>query len=350
LCDVPVDNTYPRPQYDCVHPQFPRPGPLLTEQTLRILLADHLNPTLNRIEGELNDLRAAQDGADKKAVRAAEKQYDGVLKARDELQAFIADVEQCADRGAPPTDANCRPREQNARYSPDLDDGVMINSAALWPLLEPQWKDPKKWWKQLSEAKGKKDYDWSHLAMRYWPTRVDEKCQRDPSLGVAHGCFWRYHPERAWAWELRLQQEIGPDFRIDEVSYRPGGRDLGDQGSGPHREAWLSDHAHEALIAVRASFRVDHDSAWPLHGSEVVMYAEHEGVAHDVDRILPGGVIPRGLPVAGTRVLRGAVLGRLRLAGSVLSEDLRTVRPDVIRLMNRTSTSILSKEIELDGS
>ncbi len=215
-----------------------------------MLLADHLNPTLNRIEGELNDLRAARDGADKKAARAAEKQYDRSLKAKEELQAFIDSVEQCADRGAPPTDAKCPPREQDARYSPDLDDGVMINSAALWSLLEPQWKDPKRWWKQLSEAKGKKDFDWSHLAMRYWPNRVDEKCQKDPSLGVAHGCFWRYHPERAWAWELRLQNEIGPDFRIDEAPYRPGGRDIGDQGSGPCRDSWLRDHALEALAAV----------------------------------------------------------------------------------------------------
>src|SRR6185436_13972428 len=93
----------------------------------------------------------------------------------------------------------------------------MINSAALWPLLEPQWKDPRKWWKELANAAGKKDYDWSHLAMRYWPARVDEKCRADPSLGVAHGCFWRYHPGRAWAWELRLQDEIGPEFRITEA-------------------------------------------------------------------------------------------------------------------------------------
>jgi hypothetical protein len=117
-------------------------------------------------------------------------------------------------------------------------------------LLEPQWKDPKKWWKELASAQGKKDYDWAHLAMHYWPTRVDAKCQKDPSLGVAHGCFWRYHPERAWAWELRLQQEIGPDFRIEEPPYCPGGRDLGDGGDGPHRVAWLSDHPEEALAAV----------------------------------------------------------------------------------------------------
>jgi len=221
-----------------------------TEQTLRILLADHLYPTLNRIEGELNDLRAARAGADKKAARSAERRYDSVLKATDELRAFIANVEQCADRGAPPSDAKCPPLEQDSRYAPDLDDGVMINSAGLWPLLEPQWKDPKKWWKQLSEAKDKKDFDWSHLAMRHWPKRVDDKCQRDPSLGVAHGCFWRYHPERAWAWELRLQDEIGPDFRIDEAPYRPGGRDVDDQGSGPHREIWMLDHAPESLAAV----------------------------------------------------------------------------------------------------
>jgi hypothetical protein len=99
----------------------------------------------------------------------------------------------------------------------DLDDGVMINSAALWPLLEPQWKDPKKWWKELANAEGKKDYDWAHLAARYFPSRVDDKCKQDPSLAVAHGCVWKYHPEKAFQWELRLQDEIRPDFTIDEV-------------------------------------------------------------------------------------------------------------------------------------
>src|SRR5690606_16753624 len=111
----------------------------------------------------------------------------------------------------------------------------------------------KKWWKELSTAQGKKDYDWSHLAMRYWPTRVDAKCVEDPSLGVAHGCFWRYHPARAWAWELRLQDEIGPDFRIDEPPYDPPGLatgPTGDPGSGAHRAAYLEAHPKDALAAV----------------------------------------------------------------------------------------------------
>ena len=222
----------------------------MNEQTMRVLLADHLVPTLARLDGELSDLRSARDSADKKASRAAERQYDRVIKTRDELQAFIAQVEQCADRGAPPTDNKCLPREQDARYAPSLDDGVMINSAALWPLLDPQWKDPKRWWKELATAQGRKDYDWSHLAMHYWPTRVDRKGQQNPSLGVAHGCFWRYHPERAWAWELRLQDEIGPDFRIEELPYRPGGHDLGDTGDVPHRDAFLRDQSESALTAI----------------------------------------------------------------------------------------------------
>jgi hypothetical protein len=215
-----------------------------TDATLRVLLADHPAEALRRLDGEIDDLRSVREGADRKAAREAERRYAKVQKWREELAAFVAAVEQCAEQGPPSTDAACPPREVNARYAPDLDDGVMINSAALWPLLNPLWGDPKKWWKELATASGRKDYDWSHLAMRYWPTRVDAKCQADPSLGVAHGGFWTYHPARAWAWELRLQDEIGPEFRIEEAPYRGHG------GHTAHRAAFLSEHPDEALAAV----------------------------------------------------------------------------------------------------
>ena len=215
-----------------------------TAGTLRDLLADHLYPTQTRLTGEVADLRATRDGADKTAAKNAEKRLGKLKPALDELAEFIAAIEQCAESGPPPTDPACKPREVDARYAPDLDDGVMINSAALWPLLAPQWKDPAKWWKELASPTDKKHYDWAHLAMRYWPTRVDARCKEDPSLGVAHGCFWAYHPKRAWAWELRLQDEIGPDFRITEAPYR------GDGGDVVHRAAYLRDHALEALATV----------------------------------------------------------------------------------------------------
>ena len=214
------------------------------ESTLRVLLADRLSDALRRLDGELDDLRKARQNTDKKVARDAERRFAKVQNWRKELADFISAIEQCADKGPPTTDAECTTREMDARYIPDLDDGVMINSAALWPLLEPQWKAPKKWWKELATAQGKKDYDWSHLAMRYWPTRVDKKCRQDPSLGVAHGCFWKYHPARAWAWELRLQDEIGAEFRIEEEPYRSDG------GHEAHRVAYLREHAEEALQAV----------------------------------------------------------------------------------------------------
>lgn len=92
----------------------------------------------------------------------------------------------------------------------DLDDGVMINSAGLWQLLLPQWKEPKKWWEHLEKPVGKNDYDWSHMAMRYFPDRVWVKLKKDPSLAVAHSdygdflgrdLFKELHPIMAKKWE-----------------------------------------------------------------------------------------------------------------------------------------------------
>lgn len=211
-----------------------------TENTLRALLAEHLHPAHTRLEGEIADLRESRQIADKRLARDAERRYDQVVKWRQELDDFIARVEQCAEKGPPSPDARTPEREVDARYVPDLDDGVMINSAALWPLLEPQWKDPKRWWKELAAADGKKDFDWAHLAACYFPSRVDRKCQEDPSLGVAHGRFWKYHPLNAYRWELRLQDEIGPHFTIDE------------EGSDAFRAAFERDHPDRVAQLVAA--------------------------------------------------------------------------------------------------
>lgn len=64
------------------------------------------------------------------------------------------------------------------------------------------------------------------------------RCKLDPSLAVAHGCFWRYHPAKAYQWELRLQDEIRPDFTLDEV------------GSDAARAAFEAEHADEVEALV----------------------------------------------------------------------------------------------------
>jgi len=188
------------------------------DDTLNVLLADWLVPTKRRLDGELDDLRIARAAGGNKAK--AEKRFTEVQKLLEDLNDFIAKVTDVAQKGAPPPDDKTRKREVDARYVMDLDDGVMVNSAALWPLLDAQWKDPKncpkRWWKELADAQGKKDYDWSRLAARYFPERVRAKCHEDPSLAVAHKCFWKLHPARAYTWELRLQHLIRPDFTIDE--------------------------------------------------------------------------------------------------------------------------------------
>jgi hypothetical protein len=202
------------------------------DDTLSVLLADHLMPERRRLEGELEDLRKAR--GDKSSKATAEKRFAEAQKLLEELTDFIDRVTEIAERGPPPPDDKTPKREVDAKYVMDLDDGVMVNSAALWPLLEPQWKDPKKWWKELATAQGRKDYDWAHLAARYFPKRVAEKCAKDPSLGVAHKCFWRLHPAKAYAWELRLQDELRPDFTIDEP------------GSDEARANFLAQHEREA--------------------------------------------------------------------------------------------------------
>jgi len=207
------------------------------DDTLQVLLADHLQPALSHLSGELADLSEARQGGDRQDQARAEARAAEVQALHEELRAFVHLVEEVAEKGAPRT-GKAPAREVDARFRMDLDDGVMINSAALWPLLKPQWKDPEKWWAELCEGGlppsggagggglppsggaggGKKNYDWSHLSARYFPKRVDSKCQQDPSLAVAHGVFWKYHPAKAFQWELRLQapDELGSDFRLDE--------------------------------------------------------------------------------------------------------------------------------------
>ncbi|WP_223278469.1 BREX-6 system adenine-specific DNA-methyltransferase PglX [Nostoc sp. 'Peltigera membranacea cyanobiont' 232] len=188
------------------------------DNTLQTLLADYLIPELSQLEGELNDLTTARHQGDKKTQTKAEERYSEVQKLHEEFKAFIDLVRQCAEQGPLPANARDIKREVDARFKMDLDDGVMVNSAVLWPLLEPQWNQPKKWWSELCNAEGKKDYDWSHLAARYFPKRVEGKCKQDPSLAVAHGYFWKYHPAKAYEWELRLQDEISEDFTIEETN------------------------------------------------------------------------------------------------------------------------------------
>ena len=195
----------------------------------------YLNRSKTHLEQNIEDVDTKVNNGD----RSFKKRLSLLKKALPELETFIADLNQCISKG--PENTNPNANKVDAEYHTNLDDGVMINSSALWPVLDPQWKDPKKWWKSLC-ADGAKNFDWAHLTMRYFPERVKEKCTIDPSLAVAHGCFWKEeaHRSRAWKWELRLQQEIGEDFVIEELDHEQS------------RATYFEEHSSDAIDLLRA--------------------------------------------------------------------------------------------------
>jgi hypothetical protein len=186
--------------------------------TLKVVLADHLVPERRALEGEVEDIQKARAEAAGTKTTRGERRLTELQRLLDELNEFITMVTEVAEKGPPPSDAGTALREVDASYGMDLDDGVMVNSSALWPLLEAQWKEPRKWWGQLASRSGPKGthFDWSSTAGRYFPTRVQAACAEDPVLAVAHRCLWRAHPKVALEWELRLQHEIRSDFMIEE--------------------------------------------------------------------------------------------------------------------------------------
>jgi hypothetical protein len=133
-----------------------------------------------------------------------------------ELEAFVAELRRlsrCGPRAASSSDPT---REIDAPLDLCLNDGIRVQCAALWSLLEPQWKAPREWWSELCHGVGRSDCDWSELAARYFPKRVMAKCAVDASVAVAHGRLWRDHPRAAYEWECRFSDEFGREVRLDE--------------------------------------------------------------------------------------------------------------------------------------
>jgi hypothetical protein len=137
--------------------------PSLSSQTLYTAINDFVDPRLKQIGADVTAL--GNKGANR--TREDEKQFEA-------LQAFELELIELRDTllGLAPT------------YNPNLDDGVEISAAPLWPLFRhrPWQKVLKDTWAKLEKG----DYDWSHLAMNYWPERVREKCKTDNSLAIAH--------------------------------------------------------------------------------------------------------------------------------------------------------------------
>ena len=148
--------------------------PDLNSQTLFTAVNDFIEPKLEHVGKEVAALRnkgSARSRDDDKAMETFQALEKELTELRDTLLQIA------------PT------------YRPNHDDGVQIAAAPLWPLFrhKPWQKLLKETWEKLEKGA----YDWSHIAMRYWPDRVREKCKADQSLAIAHGLEELYEPPPA---------------------------------------------------------------------------------------------------------------------------------------------------------
>ncbi|HET9956757.1 MAG TPA: DNA methyltransferase [Polyangiaceae bacterium] len=178
-------------------------------RTLRALVDEYLTPELACIEAALVASEPPHAASEQPRASAASSRSGAELaKLRSELVCWIRDIGTVASVGPWSPDALTPPREVDAEFLWEMDDGVLVNSAALWPLLAPLWSEPKKWWSQLARRSGPKGchFDWSRTARRYFPQRVERACAADPVVASAHGELERYHPQLATRWRERLQE------------------------------------------------------------------------------------------------------------------------------------------------
>jgi hypothetical protein len=139
----------------------------------------YVEPKIQHEEARRHELRrlyeAAKAGGAGKEERRMAKEMEAQESLLGELSDFKAKIEAVAYGRVPGAEAGCR------GWDPDLNDGVILNLASLHAVVP--WKEAAKTWDELAAGK----YDWSHVAMCFWPKRVEAKCGEDRSIAIAHG-------------------------------------------------------------------------------------------------------------------------------------------------------------------
>jgi len=156
-----------------------------TDQTLALLQGKRY------LGGRIFQVKQQQDEASRKEAAAEGKEKAKWRKKAQDLAEELADLE-AFDQAI--TETNNEPivrtdgHPSTARWSPELDDGVLLNAAPLYRLT-PAWKradaklDLSKPWKALKEG----EYPWAKAAMRYWPRETLAACKENRSYRIAHG-------------------------------------------------------------------------------------------------------------------------------------------------------------------
>ena len=146
-----------------------------TKDTLPLILGNrYVGGKINYIETRIEEIRDDMKTAQGKKKKDLEKVLEIREKSLLDVVSFAAAIKKVLE--------SKNERGETVGWTPEIDDGVILNLAPLRELM-PSWKEPEKFWQELEEGK----YDWSYTAMRYWPDRVLEKCKKNKSYAIAHG-------------------------------------------------------------------------------------------------------------------------------------------------------------------
>ena len=148
----------------------------VTRDTLFVVKSEIAEPTMRLLAARAAEAQSIAEESGGQIRMRARKAAETALSDLEDVTVFSEALDRVLEKG----------------YDPDLDDGVLINLTVLRELVP--WPRKKRYagrsmseleavWQSLEAG----EYDWAHMAMRYWPDRVREKARRDKSLALAHG-------------------------------------------------------------------------------------------------------------------------------------------------------------------
>ena len=163
--------------------------PRTDRDSLYKVVREYVDPKLHHEERKLAEI--LEEGGNVTAARRRSSEREAVLT---ELRAF----------------RDCLSARVAPLWSPDLNDGAVVNCAPLWPLVSHH----RSWQRQCREnwqKLGAGEYDWAHLAMHLWPECVVPKCAESHSLAIAHGLedvFWFEDEDGKWHPRAEPTQDV----------------------------------------------------------------------------------------------------------------------------------------------